>query len=57
MNKTEAIAELKRINDISTTMLDALGISFEGFLMFAQLPDDIRKRNIKRLIEHYEKGE
>lgn len=56
MSKEEAIAKFKKTKQLSTDILEPLGISFESFLKFAQLShndpkqaDSILKQLAKKL--------
>jgi len=52
-SRKKAIRELVRTRQLSTAMLAPLGISFESFLRFAQLPkeraDEITEKLIAKL--------
>jgi len=56
MSKEEAIAKFKKTKQLSTDILEPLGISFDSFLQFAQLSynnpkkaDSILKQLAKKL--------
>jgi hypothetical protein len=50
MTRQQAIQKLKSTRQLSTGMLAPLGISFESFLQFAQLPDAKCKELVEKLI-------
>lgn len=51
MTRKQAIKVLTETRELSTKMLKPLGIPFDHFLQFAQLPDDQAKHAISRLVE------
>lgn len=55
MDREEAYRELKSGKPLSTGMLDALGISFEAFLKFAQMGDKKASEIIKKYLVQLEK--
>ena len=54
MTFDEALDQLKSTLQLSTAMLEPLGISFETFLRFAQGDSDWQERSIIRLIHKLE---
>ncbi len=55
MNKREALDKLKSTRELSTNMLDPLGVTFEQFLRFAQLNTKTAEKAIDLLINRTEK--
>jgi len=55
MTTEEAIKTLKETRQLSTGMLEPLGISYESFLRFSQLPDKKADEIISGLIVLVEK--
>ena len=53
MTRKQAIAELKRTKQISTGMLKPLGLSFEWFLRYAQLPKEQAEAILEKVIAHF----
>jgi hypothetical protein len=51
VTKEEAIIQLKETRDLSTGLLEPLGIGFENFLRFAQLDKKYQDRVIDKLIK------
>jgi len=56
MTKADALAKLKATGQLSTGMLEPLGISMDQFLRFAQLPKKRTDEIVKKMIAHLEKG-
>lgn len=56
MSPQEALDELKRTRDLNTAMLEPLGIKFENFLRYSQLPKAKAELMIDQLIKGYESG-
>jgi hypothetical protein len=54
MSFEQAYNELKLTKELNTAMLSALGISFDHFLQYAQLPKLRRTRAAERLIKKLE---
>ena len=54
MSFEQAFNELKLTKELNTAMLSALGVSFESFLQYAQLPKLRRTRAAERLIKKLE---
>ena len=54
MSFEQAFNELKLTKELNTAMLPALGVSFENFLQYAQLPRAKRTRAAERLIKKLE---
>ena len=54
MSFEQAFNELKLTKELSTDMLPALGVSFDHFLQYAQLPRAKRERAAERLIKKLE---
>ena len=55
MTRKQAIERLKKTRKLDTRMLDPLGISFESFLRFSQLPAEKCKKLVENLIAHYDR--
>jgi hypothetical protein len=55
MNFEQALDELKRTMDLSTEMLEPLGIPFDHFLHYCQMSSEQSRRAIYRLIARLEK--
>lgn len=55
MSFEQALNELKLTRELDTEMLPALGVSFESFLRYAQLPKPKRTRAAERLIAKLER--
>jgi hypothetical protein len=55
MTTEQAIKALKETRQLSTAMLEPLGISYESFLRFSQLPDKKADEIISGLIVLVEK--
>ena len=55
MTRTQALKKLNETRQLSTKMLKPLGISFEAFLRFAQLPDARADAIMAQLIENLNK--
>lgn len=53
MSFKEALAKLKKEKDVSTGMLEPLGIGMDSFLKFAQLPDAQRKKLVDKMIKGF----
>jgi hypothetical protein len=53
MNEKQAIEQLRETKEITTGMLEPLGIKFETFLRFSQFPSSTRKSLIAKLIDTY----
>lgn len=53
MTKNEAIQKLTETRELSTDLLEPLGIQFETFLRFGQLPKQRCDALIGMLIESY----
>lgn len=53
--REEALEYLRREGTISTLCLNGLGVSFEQFLRFAQLPTEAQSRIVARLLEEFTK--
>lgn len=56
MTFDQAVAELRRTRELSTGMLDALGIPMDQFLRFAQLPKAKADRVIDKMIGKFDTG-
>ena len=54
MSFEQAFNELKLTKELNTAMLSALGVSFESFIRYAQLPRAKRTRAAERLIKKLE---
>tara|TARA_R100000152_G_scaffold19791_1_gene12387 strand:- start:20 stop:190 length:171 start_codon:yes stop_codon:yes gene_type:complete len=54
MSFEQAFNELKLTKELNTAMLPALGVSFESFIRYAQLPRIKRTRAAERLIKKLE---
>ena len=54
MNRAEAIKKLKSTGELSTGMLEPLGLSFELFLAYAQAPAAKRARAVAHFLEGIE---
>jgi hypothetical protein len=53
MSFKEALDKLKKEKDLSTAMLEPLGIGMDSFLRFAQLPDAQRKKLVDKMIKGF----
>jgi hypothetical protein len=54
MTKKQAVKKLKDTGMITTAMLKPLGMNFEQFLRYAQLPSDTSALFVVELIKHLE---
>lgn len=54
MTRAQALAKLRETCELSTGMLEPLGIGFESWLTYCQLPDEHAKRLISKFIAHFE---
>lgn len=57
MTRAEAIAQLEETGELSTGLLEPLGIPFETWLRFAQQPPAEVKEITRKLILAYRAGE
>lgn len=53
LTKEQAIVKLRETKELSTDLLEPLGISFESFLRFAQLSDARANAIVDKLIASY----
>lgn len=54
MTYAQALARLKKTKEIRTDMLEPLGLSFEWFLRYAQLPEEAAEKVIPKVIAKLE---
>jgi hypothetical protein len=55
LTRDQALAKLKETRELSTGLLEPLGISFEAWLRFAQLPSERCAEITEQLITKLEK--
>jgi hypothetical protein len=53
MTRKQAMSELSKTGNLTTDMLKPLGIRFESFLGFAQLPEENAREIILKLVGHF----
>ncbi len=54
MTYSQALATLKATNELTSDLLQPLGLSMDFFLQYSQIAGDIRKKVIRNLIRKLE---